>query len=219
MTPPTALITAMIAALLSALPAAGQEEGFIPLFNGKDLSGWTGGVEGYRVVDGLLMSVEGGKGNLMTEGEYANFILRLEFKLTPLANNGVAIRCPSGPKVAPSTDAMEIQIIDDTTGKYKKDYVLKDYQYCGSIYGVVAPKKGQTRGADQWNQMEITANGRRVTVTLNGVVITDADLDEAGKAPLDGKPHPGLKNEKGRIGLLGHSDVVYFRNLRVKPLE
>ncbi|MGE3809740.1 MAG: family 16 glycoside hydrolase, partial [Gemmataceae bacterium] len=66
---------------------------------------------------------------------------------------------------------------------------------------------------------EIIANGRPVTVTLNGVTIVDADIDEASRSgTLDGKPHPGLARTQGHIGFLGHGARIEFRNIRIKDL-
>ncbi len=72
----------------------------------------------------------------------------------------------------------------------------------------------------EWNSQEVTAKGRRITVKLNGATIVDADLDEASTPKtMDGRPHPGLKRDKGHIGFLGHGSRVEFRNLWVKPLD
>lgn len=192
---------------------AAEEAGFVQLFNGKDLSGWTGGVEAYEVVDGTLMSKPGGKGNLLTEQTYDDFDLRLEFKLTPAANNGVGIRLPKTAK-ATSYEGMEIQVLDDAG--YKATKPLKEWQHCGSLYGCVAAKQGHVKAPGEWNEMRIVAKGPSLQVFLNGELVTDAKLDEL--KPVDGKEHPGLKNKGGHIGFLGHNDVVYFRNIRVKSL-
>src|SRR5687767_2143558 len=89
---------------VAALAAADQkEEGFTPLFNGKDTTGWIYGGpkdkpaksgKGYQVKDGVLFCTKEDGGNLFTEKEYANFVLRFEFKLEPNSNNGVGIRAP-----------------------------------------------------------------------------------------------------------------------------
>ncbi|MCX6911037.1 MAG: DUF1080 domain-containing protein, partial [Verrucomicrobia bacterium] len=123
----------------------------------------------------------------------------------------------------------EIQVLDDPyyvrgiprEGKEPEDWVpLKDYQHHGSLYGVVPAKTGQLKPTGQWNQEEIVCDGRRVKVTLNDVVIVDADFDKV--KPIDGHEHPGLFYEKGFIGLHAHGNYgakVYFRNLRIKELK
>ena len=112
---------------------------------------------------------------------------------------------------------MELQILDNTALIYKD---LKPYQYHGSIYGVVPAKRGYLKPVGEWNSEEVIANGRQITVKLNGVTIVDADIDEASASgTIDGNEHPGLKREKGHIGFLGHGSHVEFRNIRIKELR
>ena len=151
-------------------------------------------------------------GSIFTKKEYADFVLRFEFKLPPGGNNGVGIRTPM--KGTPAYVGMEIQILDDGHPKWKE---LQPYQYHGSIYGVVSAKRGHLKPAGQWNQQEIVANGPRIKVTLNGTVILEADISKIDKM-LDSLEHPGLHNAKGHIGWLGHGDPVEFRNVRIREI-
>jgi len=204
-----------MAALLSAAGLSEEEakDGFVSLFDGKTLDGWTGSVKGYTLEDGAMICKPGG--NLYTEKEYGNFIFRFEFKLPPGGNNGVGIRTPMGKNAA--YHGMEIQILDDGHEKYAG--WLKDYQTHGSIYGVVPAKRGHLKPAGEWNSEEILADGPHIKVTLNGVVIVDADLSKIdANDTIDHRPHPGLHNAKGHIGFLGHGDPVEFRNIRIKEL-
>ena len=112
---------------------------------------------------------------------------------------------------------MEIQVLDDDADVYKD---LKQYQYHGSIYGVVPAKKGYLKPVGEWNAEEIIVKGNRIKVTLNGTAIVDADIAEASKnGTLDGKQHPGLKRTSGHIGFLGHGTEVFFKDIRVKKLK
>ena len=190
-----------------------NDQGFTPLFNGTDLSGWIGHTQGYVVEEGTMVCKAGG--NIYTEREYGDFVLRFEFKLTPGANNGLGIRTPTAGD--PAYAAMEIQILDDTADKYKD---LQPWQYHGSIYGIVPSRRGHLKPVGEWNKQEVTAIGPRITVVLNGVTIVDADLSEIEQTPdiHDLKKHPGLHNRKGHIGFLGHGTVVAFRNIRMKDL-
>ena len=206
----------LVCVCAAAPPQPAVEEGFTSLFNGKDLTGWkTMGQSGpgYLVSKGVIYVPKNGGGNLFTEKEFSDFIFRFEFKLTPNANNGVGIRAPYQGDAA--YVGMEIQILDDPGTQYRGK--LRPEQYCGSIYDVIAAKQGHLKPVGQWNEEEITAQGRHITVKLNGAVIVDADLDSV-KDPEKLKKHPGLARTSGHIGFLGHHTKVFFRNIRVKPL-
>ncbi|MHC4520767.1 MAG: 3-keto-disaccharide hydrolase, partial [Planctomycetota bacterium] len=149
------------------LTAQERTEGFVPLFNGRDMTGWTGNTTGYFAKNGnMLCDPTKAGGNVYTAGEYGNFVLRFDFKLTPGANNGLAIRAPLAGDAA--YQAMELQILDNTAAKYAD---LQPYQYPGSIYGVVPAKRGHLKPVGQWNAEEVIAKGPHVTVNLNGTTI------------------------------------------------
>jgi hypothetical protein len=186
------------------------KEGFVSLFDGHSLNGWQGAVKQYVIEDGAMVCKPGG--NVYTTKEYANFVLRFEFKLPPAGNNGVGIRTPMN--VDAAYHGMEIQILDDGHPNYKN---LQPYQAHGSIYGVAPAKRGLLKPTGEWNSEEIVADGPRIKVTLNGTVITDADLSKI-KDTMDHHQHPGLHNAKGYIGWLGHGDPVAFRKVRIKEL-
>jgi len=188
-------------------------EGFSPLFNGKDLTGWVGATKGYVVENGVLVCPADRGGNLFTDREFADFVLRFEFKLTPGANNGLGIRAPLEGDAA--YVGMELQILDDSADVYKD---LKPWQYHGSIYGVVPCERGHQKPVGEWNAEEVIARGRHITVRLNGATIVDADLDQVKDAEVL-KAHPGLANKQGHIGFLGHGSRVEFRTIRIKELK
>jgi hypothetical protein len=194
-----------------------KADGFVPLFNGKDLTGWKrydSKADVWGVEDGMIVCKGKGGGWLGTERDYADFVLRLDYRLTPAGNSGVYIRAPETGHI--SRAGMEIQILDDNDPRYAK---LDFYQYTGSIYHVVPPTRRAGKPAGQWNTMEIRAEGRQMMVTLNGKKIVDADLDRCVKDPAVAKEHPGLSRTTGRIGLQSHSERVEFRNIRVKELK
>ncbi|NOX54199.1 MAG: DUF1080 domain-containing protein [Planctomycetes bacterium] len=192
------------------------EDGYVPLFNGRDLDGWIlrrANRKGYVVEDGLLVCPADGGGFLFTEKQYSDFSLKFEFRLAPGANNGVAIRCPLLDK-RPAYEGIEIQILDNIG--YPRP--LRPAQYHGSIYDVVPAKRGALKPAGQWNCEEIICCGSRITVIVNGTVVVDADLDRITD-PQVLKKHPGLKRRRGHIGFLGHGSRVEFRNIRIKQLD
>ncbi len=212
------LTLAAVALVFSSAHSAEKElpDGFKPLFNGKDLQGWkvyNGKMEVWGVEKGLLYTKSSGGGWLLTEKEYGDFELRLEYRWEKAGgNSGVALRSPPTGDV--STKGIEIQLIDDAGYEKVHNYKLKPTQHTGSIYGVVPPSKLPGKGAGEWNKMRIVAKGRKITVELNGETVTDANLDNHKK---DAKTHPGLLRPRGHLGLQSHDGRVEFRNLFVKP--
>ncbi|PYV93064.1 MAG: DUF1080 domain-containing protein [Acidobacteria bacterium] len=209
--------TALFLFCLSGSVAIAEDPGFISLFDGKTLDGWTlvGKTgRGYVVENHVLVCPADGGGNLFTRKEYSNFVVRFEFRTEPGGNNGVGIRAPLEGDAAYA--GMEIQILDDQAPVYQGK--LRPAQYHGSIYDVVPARQGFLKKAGEWNQEEITASGRRITVMLNGTTIVDANLDSV-KDPQVLKKHPGLARSQGHIGFLGHDTRVEFRSIRLKELH
>ena len=185
-----------------------------PLFNGKDLAGWkpVGKGDNWVVRDGELRCTgKPGAHWIRSEKEYANFDLRLEFKLGDNGNSGVFIRAPE--KGAPWVEGLEIQLLDDFGAKWKN---LKPAQFTASIYAVVAPSKRATKPAGQWQSMRIQCLNRHVKVWVNSEQVIDADLD----ALLEkAKKVPGLKRKTGHIGFQDHGDPVAFRKIEIRELQ
>lgn len=198
---------------------AQDEDGFVALFNGRNLDGWQGATEVYVAEDGKLVCQKHGTGeqesshrNLFTAKEYGDFILRFEFRLEPGANNGVAVRSPLE---GPITEVgMEIQILDDSAGQYKD---IAPHQHHGSIYLLAPAKQGHLKPVGEWNSQEILFDGRHARITLNGVVIVAVDLDNLEYKKYLEK-NKGRFRPRGHIGFLGHGSRVEFRNLRLKEL-
>jgi hypothetical protein len=191
-----------------------DQAGFTSLFNGKDLSGWKGPVQNYEVVDGSIMCKKGKGGTLHTEGTYADFHVRFEFKLPPGGNNGLAIRYPGGGDTA-YVGMCELQVLDNTAQKYAK---LDKRQYHGSAYGQAAAQRGYLRPVGDWNYQEVIVKGSTIKVELNGTTILNADLSKVKE--FMGKPekYKGRTNTEGHFGFAGHSDPVQFRNVSIKSL-
>jgi len=114
----TVLATALAGMVWGGIAAEPDAEGFVSVFNGQDLSGWIGATQSYAVENGVLYSKPDGAGNLMLAKQYADFILRFDFLLTPNGNNGVAVRMKtvSG---GGTLNGMELQILDDDGDQYK----------------------------------------------------------------------------------------------------
>lgn len=201
----------------TALTESEQKEGFKALFNGEHLDYWIGNKTDYLIENGELAvrPSQGGHGNLFTAEEFSDFIFRFEFKLTPGANNGLGIHAPLKGDAAYA--GKELQILDNTAEIYAN---LKPYQYHGSVYGIIAAKRGFLKPVGEWNTQEVIVKGDDIKITLNGTVILEGNMKEASKnGPADHKEHPGLQRNKGHIGFLGHGAELWFRNIRIKDLE
>ena len=179
------------------LAIAGAEDGFEPIFNGEDFSGWKN-TDGWAAEDGMLKVVADG-GDIWTEEEYESFELRFEFNVSEGGNSGVFFR----------RAGLEVQLLDDYADKYAD---LKDWQYCGSLYGLVAAGERASKCAGEWQAMWIGLDGQQLTVILNGVRIVEADLDE-----LEG--HAGLAPGPGHIGFQNYrGSEIKLRNIELHEL-
>jgi hypothetical protein len=198
----------------AASTLAAGDDGFQTIFNGKDFEGWAGPTANYEVVDGTVRCQQGKGGTIYWNEKLTDFVARLEFKVPPGGNNGLAIRYPGSGDTA-YVGMCELQVLDNTAEKYAK---LDPRQYHGSIYGAVAAHRGYQRPVGEWNYQEVTVKGSRITVELNGTVITDADVSEV-KEFMGKTPHTGINNKDGFFGFAGHGDAVQFRNVRIKKLD
>ena len=194
--------------------ASKAETGFESVFNGRDLNGWQGPVENYEVKDGALVCKPGKGGTIYTKDEYADFVARMEFKVPPGGNNGLAIRYPGKGDTA-YVGMCELQVLDDNYDKVKGK--IDPRQAHGSAYGMAAAARGFHRPVGEWNFQEVTVKGSKIKVELNGFVILDADVANI-KEFMANTPHPGKDRKSGHFGFAGHSDPVAFRNVRIRKL-
>jgi hypothetical protein len=189
-------------------------EGFESVFNGKDFDGWAGPVDNYQVQEGAILCRPGQGGTIHTKEEYGDFAVRLEYRLPPGGNNGLAIRYP-GQGDGAYVGMCECQILDDSSPKYAR---LDPRQYNGSAYGMVAVQRGYLRPVGEWNFMEVTVRGPTIRVELNGTRVLDADLSKVTEF-MANSPHPGKDRASGHFGFCGHSDPVAFKNIQIKKLD
>jgi len=202
----TCLSFLLVAAL--AAPAAGQgnpEAGFEPLFNGRDLAGWEE-TDGFLVDEGTILTRGAKAGDLFTQAEYGNFVLRFDYMLSEVGNSGVFLRAEPG-NVAGS--GFEVQLLAPWT-PYRDDL------HCtGSLYGHVPVTNRPDESTGVWHSMEIVLDRDTVIVSVDGKLVSWA---QAGRVDsLQGK------SLRGRLGFQGnHSDPeqwVRFRNPRIKNLD
>ncbi len=190
-------------------------EGFKAVWNGKDFEGWGGPVDQYEIKDGAIVCQPEKGGTIFAKDELSDFVARVEFKLPPGGNNGLAIRYPGTGDTA-YEGMCEVQVLDDDAPMYAK---LDMRQYCGSVYGQVAAQRGYVRPAGEWNFYEVTVKGPTIRVELNGTVITDADVSKiTPEMFMAAHPHPGKDRPSGFFGFAGHNDPVAFRNVLIKKL-
>src|SRR5262245_32754766 len=189
-------------------------EGFADVFNSKDFEGWAGPVENYEVKDGAIVCKPHKGGTIFTKDEYGDFVARVEYKLPPGGNNGLAIRYPGSGDTA-YVGMCEVQVLDDTAKQYAK---LDPRQYNGSVYGIVASQRGFLRPVGEWNFEEVTVKGPHIKVELNGTVIVDADVSKITEYMAQSR-HASKHRSSGHLGFAGHSDRVAFRNVMIKKLD
>lgn len=189
-------------------------KGLTPVFDGKTLDSWAGAAANYEVKDGAIVCKPKTGGVVYYNKEYSDFVARVEFKLPPGGNNGLAIRYPGMGDTA-YVGMCELQVLDDSADKYAK---LDKRQYHGSAYGMVPSKRGYQRPVGEWNYQEVTVKGPTIKVELNGTVILDADLSKVTEF-MANSPHPGKDRTAGFFGFAGHGDPVEFRNIAIKPIQ
>lgn len=199
------------AAEANALLAAHDAAGFAPIFDGRTFAGWRGDVDSYEIADGAIRCRAGQGGNLVTDARHGDFVVRLQFRLPPGGNNGLALRYPGTGD--PAHAGVELQVLDDGHPKYPD---LKPWQAHGSVYGVAPSHRGYLRPAGEWNFQQVTARGTRYTVELNGTIVLDADVAALPSALGE---HPGKDRTEGHFGFCGHGDAVEFRAIAIRPLE
>lgn len=191
------------------------------LFNGKDLAGWKHvGPGSMSVGDGMIRG-HGGMGLLYWKGEkFGNCTIRVEFKMRDTnSNSGVFIRIPIEPyeEWMPVNYGYEVQI-DNNPEQSNED----DYHYTGVLYSMTKPLAKTGKPGPEWNTMEITMDGPRTIVFVNGVKVTEfKEGDPVPERKFDFEPYRGPRPENGFIGLQNHGekDVVFFRKVEVKPLQ
>ena len=188
---------------------------FKSAFNGKNFEGWAGPTNNYSVDHGSIQCIKGKGGTIYVNDELGDFSARMEFKLPPGGNNGLAIRYPGSGDTA-YVGMCELQVLDDSAKKYAK---LHPTQYHGSAYGMVPAARGYQRPVGEWNFQEVTVDGSRIRVELNGTLILNADLANVEKPMYDLGKFKGRLRKSGYFGFAGHGDAVSFRNISIRNIK
>ena len=188
---------------------------FKSAFNGKNFEGWAGPTNNYSVDHGSIQCMKGKGGTIYVNDELSDFSARMEFKLPPGGNNGLAIRYPGSGDTA-YVGMCELQVLDDSAKKYAK---LHPAQYHGSAYGMAPAARGYQRPVGEWNFQEVTVDGSRIKVELNGTLILNADLANVEKPMYDLGKFKGRLRKSGYFGFAGHGDAVSFRNISIRNIK
>jgi len=190
------------------------------LFNGKDLTGWKHAGPGFMSVEDGLLRGNGGMGLLYWEGEkFGNCMIKIVFKMEKTnSNSGVFIRVPVEPREEwmPIHYGYEVQI-DNMPELSDED----EYHYTGTVYSLSKPLAKPGKPGPEWNTMEITLDGPRTIVFVNGEKVTDyTEGDPVPERKFDFEPIRGPRPDSGYMGVQNHgeADVVYFKEIAVKPL-
>ncbi len=190
------------------------DSGWVDLFNGQDLTGWTGGAPGaWAVVDGEIVTAQPGRGWwLRTDRMYRDFELELDFWMPEGGNSGLAVRGSSGGD--PAFTGFEIQMLD-THGQ------APGLRNCGSVYEAIAPSAMAVNEPGEWNTYRVRLVGDTLDVWLNGVRIHDGQrLDERGFFRKESQKLPlNARAPTGYISLQDHGHAFRFRNIRLKDLS
>ena len=184
----------------AACQAAQDEEGWVSLFNGKDLAGWklrhANRKQTWQVVDGALYNSDRGS-DIHTEQTFKDFKLHIEFKVPRGGNSGVYLR-----------GRYELQVADSFGRKPGKGG-------CGALYGKFAPAQEACKKADEWQSFDVTLVGMKLTVLHNGIKIHD----EVTIPGHTGGSMGGKEPDPGPLMLQGDHTRVWYRDIRIQPIE
>lgn len=220
------IITALLFSLGQVIYA---QKGFKPLFDGKTTAGWhsygkTSAGSGWKVEDGVLhfdpeAAKNGQGGDLVTNLEYENFHLKLEWKVAPNANSGIIFYVNENTEKYKNTydTGLEMQVLDNDG---HKDGKITKHR-AGDLYDLIQSKSEPVKLVGEWNKAEIISKKGKLTLILNGVVVVETVLwDDNFKKLIAGSKFatwPGFGTfKKGKIALQDHGDKVWYRNIMIK---
>ncbi|HSR53140.1 MAG TPA: DUF1080 domain-containing protein [Acidobacteriota bacterium] len=211
---------------VNSLTAEEKEEGWRLLFDGESFEGWRGFKsqevpQAWKVEEGSLAYVPGqdDRGDIMTQEEFQNFELRLQWKISPGGNSGIFFH------VSPDADwswetGPEMQVLDNAGHADG----AKPETSAGSNYALHAPSSDVTRPVGEWNQVRLMVDGPHVEHWLNGVKIVEYELwSEDWKQRVQASKFKDMKGygkaRRGHIVLQDHGDKVWFRDIKIRVLD
>lgn len=219
----------MAALMLASISVNAQKKkGFTPIFDGKTTTGWhTYGKDvagkAWKAEDGVLHFDPKAKdrGDLVTDKEYSNFHLKIEWKVAPKANSGIIFFVHEDPAKYKQTylTGPEMQVLDNDghpDGKITK-------HRAGDLYDMIKSKSEPVKPVGEWNLAEIISNNGKLTLKLNGKKVVETTMwDENWKNLIAGSKFAKWQGfgtyKTGKIALQDHGDEVWFRNIEIKEL-
>ncbi|MBN2413438.1 DUF1080 domain-containing protein [candidate division KSB1 bacterium] len=193
--------------------AIGTEVEWITLFDGAGFDAWEMTRPGGWIIQDSAMYLAG-KGYIWTKETFGDFVLDLDFKVSPKCNSGIFFRTANTKDEVQT--GFEMQVFDS----FGKDQ--PDKHDCGAVYDALAPSVNAVKPAGEWNHVTITCDSSFINIVLNDSLIIDMDLDMwtiANQNP-DGtknKFNTALKDfaHEGYIGFQDHGSPVWYRNVRI----
>ena len=228
------VLALLVAALLPAcsgtpecpantLTTAERDLGWELLFDGESLEGWhlygrEGETQGWEIVDGTLARTGGG-GDLVTEGSWTDFELRLEWRISEGGNSGIFFRVGDGQDAVWRTGP-EMQVLDNERHADGRN----GYTSAGANYALHAPPRDATREVGEWNQVHILVRGNKVEYWLNTELQCSYELQsEAWEELVAASKFASMplygREPSGRIALQDHGDLVWYRSIKIRALE
>jgi hypothetical protein len=215
--PPSSTSTAQ-----NTLSDAEKTAGWRLLFDGQTTAGWRNynkqNIAGWVVQDGALTRTDAG-GDIITNDEFANFELSIDWKIEPGGNSGIFYRASEEKDDEIYWNAVEMQVLDDA----KHPDGQNPLQSAGAAYDLYPAPRGHVHPGGEWNSARLIVNGNHVEHWLNGFKMVEYELGsrdwDSKVAASKFKPHAKFgKNTKGHIGLQDHGNVVAFRNIKIRTL-
>ncbi|MFV5703216.1 DUF1080 domain-containing protein [Flavobacterium sp. XS2P12] len=217
--------------LIVMVQITNAQKEFKPLFDGKTTDGWhtygkTTVSAAWKIEEGTLhfdpTAKENGQGgDIVTDKEYSNFHLKIDWKVAPKSNSGIIFYIHEDPKKYKNTyeTGLEMQVLDNDghpDGKITK-------HRAGNLYDLIKSDIEPVKPVGEWNTVEIISNNGQLTLKLNEVIVVKTTLwDDNWKSLVAGSKFAAWKDfgtfKKGKIALQDHGDAVWYRNIVIKEL-
>ena len=223
------LFISMTGSAQNALSAKEKSEGWKLLFDGKSTTGWRNYqsdkvTDRWKVSNGELYldkSVTAGAGDIMTDAEFQDYELSLEWKISACGNSGIIFNVVEDDKFKNTYNSgPEMQVLDNTC---HPDAKIAKHR-AGDLYDLIAVSKETVKPAGEWNQVRIVSKNSKMEFWLNGTKVVDFTMHTPEwknmVANSKFKTMPGFgEAKKGHIALQDHGDAVWFRNIKIRELK